>query len=203
MVKQTTFCEARSNSGKTGPGINKTKSADLKRVNKRPEILRTPQNLYLIAEARATRVALHDAVQEVDQILHTLEQAGTNGFPTCMIPSYSDRLCEKIDAGEAMLTKCQGKLDELVNIYSGYCTDTHQLRTDLSSCKEKFIGVKGRCQYFLPDNNLNIPTTPVVTLQPGRDPAEKSTFKHTESPAEDPAETSGSVGGISKHILRA
>ena len=105
-------------------------------VNTRPEILRTPQNLYLIAKARATRVGLHDAVQEVDQILHILEQAGTNkGIPTFMIPYYSDRLCEKIDAGEALLAKCQGKLDELVNIYSGYCNDTHQLRTDLSSCK--------------------------------------------------------------------
>ena len=130
-------------------------------------------------------------MQEVDQILHILEQAGTNkGIPTFMIPYYSDRLCEKIDAGEVLLAKCQGKLDELVNIYSGYCNDTHQLRTDLSSCKEKFIGVKGRCQYFLPDKNLNIPTPPVMTLQSGRDPTEKSTFKHTESPAEDPAETS-------------
>ena len=160
-------------------------------VNTRPEILKTPQNLYLLAEARVARVGLHDAVQEVNQVLHILEQAGTSkGIHPLMIPHFTDRLCKEIDAGEALLGKCQRKLDELVNLYSGHCNDIHQLTTDLSSCKEKFIGVKERCQCFLPDKNLNIPATPVVTSQPSKDPAEKSTVQHTESPAEDPAETS-------------
>ena len=97
-------------------------------VNTRPEILKTPQNLYLLAEARVARVGLHDAVQEVNQVLHILEQAGTSkGIHPLMIPHFTDRLCKEIDAGEALLGKCQRKLDELVNLYSGSCNDIHQL----------------------------------------------------------------------------
>ena len=138
MVEQTTFRETKPNRGKTGSRI-KTGSPS------RPEILKNPQNLFLLAEARGSKTALHDAIQEVDRVLRTLEQAGHDGLPTCMIPSFIDRLSDKIGASKAILTKCQGKLDELVNIYSAYCYDIHQLGAGLSSCKEKFIKMKRRC----------------------------------------------------------
>ena len=69
MIEQTTFCEAGPNSGKTGLGI-KTESANL---NTRPEILRIPQNLFLIAETRGSKAALYDAIQKVDRVLRALE----------------------------------------------------------------------------------------------------------------------------------
>ena len=118
MVEQTTFQETKPNLGKTGSGI-KTGSPT------RPEILKKPQNLFLIAEARGSETTLRDDVQEVDRVLRALEQAGHDGLPTPMIPSYIDRLSDKIDASEAMQAKCQEKLDELVNIYSAYCYDIH------------------------------------------------------------------------------
>ena len=95
-------------------------------VDSKPEILKTPQNLYLLAETRVARVGLHDAMQEADQVLHILEQAGTDkGIHPLMIPHFTDRLCKEIDAGEALLNKCQNKLNELVDLYSGSCNITH------------------------------------------------------------------------------
>ena len=143
-------------------------------VNTRPEILKIPQNLWLLAEARAARVGLYDAVQEVEQLLHIIEQDPP------IDPYFKNRLCTQIDAGEMLLQECQGKLDELVNIYSGSCNDIHQLTADLSTYKEKFVGVKERCQYFLPDKNLNIPAPPVMTSQPSKDPAVESNVQHTD-----------------------
>ena len=144
-------------------------------VNTRPEILKIPQNLWLLAEAWAARVGLYDAVQEVEQLLHILEQDPP------IDPYFKNRLCTQIDAGEMLLQECQGKLDELVNIYSGSCNDIHQSRSscwkqlwrrqllqltaDLSTYKEKFVGVKERCLrtrsvYLTPTWNRETTQTP-------------------------------------------
>ena len=165
MVEQTTFRGAKPNHGKTG---SRTKTGS----HSRPDILKNPQNLFLLAEARCSQTALHDAIFEVNQVLCSLERAGHDSLPTCMIPDFIDRLSDKIDASEDILTRCQGKLDALVNIYSAYCYDIHQLGAGLSSCKEKFIKMKRRCQHFLPNRNLDIPTV--------------STLQHTRSPVENP-----------------
>ena len=135
MVEQTTSKDTKPNPGKTG---SETKTVS----PTRPNILKEPQNLFLIAEARGSQTALHDAVQGVNRLLRTIEQAGHNGLPTCMIPSYVDRLSVRIDASKALLARSQEKLNELVNIYSSFCYDTHQLGANLFSCKEKFIEIK-------------------------------------------------------------
>ena len=96
-------------------------------------------------------------------------------------------MCTQINAGKTLLKEWQGKLDELVNIFSGNCNDIHQLTADLSTYKQRFVGVQEKCQYFLPDRNLNIPSPTVMTSQPSK--AEKSNVQH-ENPAKDPAETS-------------
>ena len=151
MVEQTSSQGTKPNPGKTG---SETKTVS----PTRPNILKEPQNLFLIAEARGSQTALHDAVQGVNRLLRTIEQAGHNGLPTCMIPSYVDRLSVRIDASKALLARSQEKLNELVNIYSSFCYDTHQLGANLFSCKEKFIEIKRRCQIFLPDKSLNTST---------------------------------------------
>ena len=178
MVEQTTSQDTKPNPGKTGSEI-KTGSPT------RPNILKEPQNLFLIAEARGSQTALHNAVQGVDRVLRTIEQAGHNGLPTCMVPSYIDRLSDRIDASEALLARSQEKLDELVNIYSAYCYDTHQLGANLSSCKEKFIEIKRRCQRFLPDKSLN--TSTVSTL---KNPETSSTGLGEQNPTSRPANNS-------------
>ena len=148
MVNQTTFS--------TGLRVNKTKSTGPKMVDSKPEILKIPQNLYLLAETRVDTVGLHDVVQEANQVLLYLEQVGTKGIHPPMTPHFKDRLCKEIDAGEALLNKCQKNSDKLVNLYSGSCNNTHihQLTADLSSCREEFIRVKERGHCFLPDKNL-------------------------------------------------
>ena len=93
-------------------------------------------------------------------------------------PYFKNRMCTQKDAGETLLKECQGKLDDLVNIYSGNCNDIHQLTADLSTYKQRFVGVKEKCQYFLPDRNLNIPSPTVMTSQPSK--AEKSNVQHTD-----------------------
>ena len=62
-----------------------------------------------------------------------------------------------------------------------------QLTADLSTYKEKFVGIKERCPYSLPDRNLNVPSDTVMVSQPSK--AEKSNVQH-ENPAKDPAQTS-------------
>ena len=88
-------------------------------VNTRPEILKIPQNLWLLAEARAARVGLYDAVQEVEQLLHIIEQDPP------IDPYFKNRLCTQIDAGEMLLQECQGKLDESISILAAAMTYTN------------------------------------------------------------------------------
>ena len=106
-------------------------------VDARPEVFKTPQNLFLSAEARCARAASYDIIKEVEQLLHIMRNPPID-------PYFKNKMCTQIDAGETLLKECQGKLDELVNIYSGSCNDIHQLTADLSTYKEKFAGVKER-----------------------------------------------------------
>ena len=166
MVGQTTFCEATSEAGITGFEI--AKSADSFSMAKyvRPLILRSPENLCLIADTRSSITRLSDAVLRVDHVL----QAMNDSLFTCMLPYYTNLLKESINKGEAYLGKSQRKLDKLATIYPGYCAEIHQLATSLSSCKERFEGVKERGKHFLPGPELGSgngsPTPTLVSLQP-------------------------------------
>ena len=151
---------------KTGSLINTGSS--------RPDILqKNPHNLFLLAEARCGQTVLHDAIFEVNQVLCSLKRADHNSLPKGMIQDFIARLSDKLDASEDTLTRCQLKLDALVNIYSTFCYDIHQLGVDLSTCNEKFIKMKRECKRFLPDRSLNLPT--VSALQHTRNPEERET----------------------------
>ena len=78
-------------------------------VNARPEILKIPQNLFVLAEERSARVRLYDVIKEVEQLLHIMQDPPID-------PYFKNKMCTQIDAGEALLKEWQGKLDDLVNI---------------------------------------------------------------------------------------
>ena len=99
MVGQTTFCEATSEAGITGFEI--AKSADSFSMAKyvRPLILRSPENLCLIADTRSSITSLSNALFRVDHVL----QAMNDTLFTCMLPYYTNLLKESINKGEAYL----------------------------------------------------------------------------------------------------
>ena len=165
MVEKTTSSEASCSPRETGLEVNKTEPAGPKMVEARPQVLKIPKNLFLLAEARSARAALYDIIGEVEQLLHIMRNSPIDPF-------FKNKMCLQIDAGEILLGEYQEKLNELVNIYSGSCQDIHQLTNDLSTYKQRFIRVKEKCQYLLPDRNLNIPSPKVTTSQPSK--AEKS-----------------------------
>ena len=72
MVEKTTSSKASCSPRKTGLEVNKTKPDGPKMVDARPEVLKTPQNLFLLAEARSARAALYDIIKEVEQLLHIM-----------------------------------------------------------------------------------------------------------------------------------
>ena len=146
MVQQTTFGEPNPSMAKTGSRTNTGSS--------RPDILqKNPHNLFLLAEARCSQTVLHDAIFEVNQVLCSLERTDHNSLPKGMIQDFIARLSDKLDASEDILTRCQLKLDALVNIHPTFCYDIHQLGVDLSTCNEKFIKMKRECKRFLPDKS--------------------------------------------------
>ena len=63
MAEQTTHQTTKPKPGKTGS-------------EKRPDILKEPQNLCLLAEARSDQTGLNDAVQVVEGLLSAMEQVG-------------------------------------------------------------------------------------------------------------------------------
>ena len=62
-------------------------------VNARPEILKIPQNLFILAEARSARVRLYDIIKEVEQLLHIMRNPPID-------PYFKNKMCTQIDAGE-------------------------------------------------------------------------------------------------------
>ena len=179
MVEKTTSSKASCSPRETGLE-NKTEPAGPKMVEARPEVLKIPKNLFLLAEARSARAALYDIIGEVKQLLHIMRNSPIDPF-------FKNKMCLQIDAGKILLGEYQEKLNKLVNIYSGSCQDINQLTDDLSTYKQKFIMVKEKCQYLLPEKTPNISSPTVTTSQPSI--AEKSNVQH-ENPVKDPAETS-------------
>ena len=116
MVEKTTSSKASCSPRKTGLRVNKTESDDPKMVNARLEILKIPQNLFILAEARSARVRLYDVIKEVEQLLHIMQDPPID-------PYFKNKMCTQIDAGEALLKEWQGKLDDSANIYSRSCND--------------------------------------------------------------------------------
>ena len=131
MAELTTHQITKPNSGETGS-------------KKRPDILKEPQNIGLLAEARSDQTELNDAIQVVEGLLSAIEQVEHNALSTCMISSYGKMLSKEIDASETLLAKCQEKLNELTDIYSSFCSDTNQLEASISSCKRKLVKIKRR-----------------------------------------------------------
>ena len=132
MVEQTT----KPNHGKTGS------------ENVRPLILRSRENLYLIAETRTFITGFRDAVTLCSKMVDHVFQIMDDCLLTCMVPYYTNLLEEQINTVEAYLGKSQRNLDKLITIHPGYCADIHQLATSFSSCKERLQGVKERGKHF-------------------------------------------------------
>ena len=114
---------------------NKTEPAGPKMVEARPQVLKIPKNLFLLAEARSARAALYDVIGEVEQLLRIMRNEPIDPF-------FKNKIYLQIDAGETLLAEYQQKLNELVSIYSGSCQDIDQLTDDLSAYKQRFIMVK-------------------------------------------------------------
>ena len=112
MVEQTTFRGAKPNHGKTGSRTNTGSYS-------RPDILqKNPHNLFLLAEARCSQTALHDAIFEVNQVLCSLERADHDSLPKCMIPDFIARLSDKIIEFEQNLTEILQKQKQ--NVYKKF-----------------------------------------------------------------------------------
>ena len=160
MVEQTT----KPNHGKTGS------------ENVRPLILRSRENLYLIAETRTFITGFRDAVTLCSKMVDHIFQIMDDCLLTRMVPYYTNLLEEKINTVEAYLGKSQRNLDKLITIHPGYCADIHQLATSFSSCKERFEGVKERGKHFLPGPELGSgngsPTPTLASLQPDSTPTQ-------------------------------
>ena len=160
MVEQTT----KPNHGKTGS------------ENVRPLILRSRENLYLIAETRTFITGFRDAVTLCSKMVDHVFQIMDDCLLTCMVPYYTNLLQEKINTGEAYLGKSQRNLDKLITIHPGYCADIHQVATSFSSCKERLQGVKERGKHFLPGPELGSgngsPTPTLASLQPDSTPTQ-------------------------------
>ena len=122
MVKKTSSSKASCSPRKTGLRVNKTEPDDPKMVNARPEILKTPQNLFILAEGRSARLRLYDVIGEVEQLLRIMRNEPIDPF-------FKKEIYLKIDACEALLKEWQGNLDDLVNIYSGSYNDINQSST--------------------------------------------------------------------------
>ena len=138
-------------------GFEKAKSADSFSMAKyaRPLILRSPGNLYLIAETRTFITGFSDAVAQCGKMVDHVLQVMDDSLLTCMVPYYTNLLQERISTGEAYLGKSQRKLNKLATIYPGYCAEIHQLATRFSSCKERLEVVKERGKHFLPGPELD------------------------------------------------
>ena len=160
---------------------NKTEPAGPKRVEARPQVLKIPKNLFLLAEARSARAVLYDVIGEVEQLLRIMRNEPIDPF-------FKNEIYLKIDAGETLLAEYQQKLSELVSIYPGSCQDIDQLTDDLSAYKQRFIMVKEECMYLSPERTPNISSPSVAKSQPNI--AEKSDVQHenpnTPTVPEDP-----------------
>ena len=92
MFKKTT-----SSSDKTGLE-NKTEPAGPKMVEARPQVLKIPKNLFLLAEARSARAALYDVIGEVEQLLRIMRNEPIDPF-------FKNKIYLQIDAGETLLAE--------------------------------------------------------------------------------------------------
>ena len=90
------YCEATSEAGITG--FEKAKSADSFSMAKyvRPLILRSPENLYLIAETRTFITGFSDAVAQCGKMVDHVLQVMDDSLLTCMVPYYTNLLLSLI-----------------------------------------------------------------------------------------------------------
>ena len=163
---QTTFTGNISTTGQARFVNIRSEPADSQTVDVRPLFLRTPQNLYLLAEIRSTVVTLDDAVSEASHLLQDMKEAGTgSGIHESLLPRYSDLLNKQITKGETLVEKCQTKINKLVADCSDSCTEISQLEKHFSTCKKRFVIIKEGCKQFLPERNSDIPTSLLILGQ--------------------------------------
>ena len=142
MGNQTTFSTISRES--------ETESAGSKIASSVSEVMKIPKNMFLLAETGVSMERLHDVMQAADHTLSILEKAGAEGgIP---LPHFTQILCKELDAGEALLNRCQDKVNELVGLHSDSCSNSHiqKLVDKLSSCKKENVNVRERSKYFLP-----------------------------------------------------
>ena len=112
MGTQTTFFSTMSRE-------NESESAGQKIASSLSAVMRTPKNIFLLAETKVSIEKVQDVMQDADHTLNILQEAGAErGIPLQSVPHYTQRLCKEIDAGEVLLDRCQNKVNELVGLHS-------------------------------------------------------------------------------------
>ena len=129
MGNQTTFSTISRES--------ETESAGSKIASSVSEVMKTPKNMFLLAETGVSIERLHAVMQAADHTLNILQRAGAEGgIP---LPHFTQMLCKEVDAGETLLNRCQNKVNELVGLHPDSCSNSHiqKLVDKLSTCKKK------------------------------------------------------------------
>ena len=134
MGNQTTFSTISRES--------ETESAGSKIASSISEVMKTPKNMFLLAETGVSIERLHAVMQAADLTLNILQKAGAEGgIPLPSVPHYTQILCKELDAGEVLLNRCQDKVNELVGLHLDSYSNSHiqKLADKLSSCKKNLL----------------------------------------------------------------
>ena len=162
-----------------------TESAGSKAASSVSEVMRTPKNMFLLAETGVFMERLQAITQAANHTLNILQRARNGGgIP---LPHFTKMLCKEVNAGETLLNRCQKKVNELVDLHSDSCSNAHiqKLVDKLSICKKEVVNVRETSKHFLP-----VSRTEPQMLQSSQDPA-KSTVQHIKR-AKDMREYRGS-----------
>ena len=174
MGIQTTFSTISRESG--------TESAGSKVASSVSEVMKTPKNMFLLAETGVFMERLHALTQAAIHTLDILQRArAEGGIP---LPRFTQMLCKEVDAGETLLNRCQNKVNELVGLHLDSCSNSHiqKLVDKLPICKKEVINVREMSKHFLP-----VRRTEPQMLQPSQDLTE-STSQQKKSSEVDPEE---------------
>ena len=151
-----------------------TESAGPKAASPVYEVMRTPKNMFLLAETGVFMERLQATTQAANHTLNILQRAKNGGENP--LPHFTQMLCKEVNAGENLLNRCRNKVNELVDLHPDSCSNAHiqKLVDKLSICKKEVVNVRETSKYFLP-----VRSTEPQMLQPSQDPA-KSTVQHIE-----------------------
>ena len=175
MGNQTTFSTISRES--------ETESAGSKVASSVSEVMKTPKNMFLLAETGVFMERLQAITQAANHTLNILQRARNGGgIP---LPHFTKMLCKEVNAGETLLNRCQKKVNELVDLHSDSCSNAHiqKLVDKLSICKIEVVNVRETSKHFLP-----VSRTEPQMLQPSQVFTDStSQQKNSEvDPEEDP-----------------